>query len=372
MNVAFVTNVVYPFVTGGAEKRVYEIGTRLAERGHDVTVYGRHFWDGPREMSYDGLQLRAVAEGRDIYTDDRRSIPEAIDFGARLVGPLRRHVDDHDLVVASVFPYFPVLAAAAATWRRDTPLVTTWHECWREYWWEYLGYLGGAGIAVERAAAAVPQHPVAVSGVTADRLAGIGPAREAIDVVHNGVDIERITGIDPATESFDVVFVGRLIEAKRVARLVRAVARLDGVTLGVIGDGPERERLEDLASSLDIEDRVSFLGFLDEYDDVLAQLHATEVFATASVREGFGITLVEAMAAGCTVVAADHPNSAAAEVVGKAGFLTDPTVTGMAQTLRRALDGDRPSEDPLVRARSFDWECVTDDAEAVYERAIDE
>jgi len=46
MDIAFVSNVVYPFVTGGAEKRIHEIGTRLADQGHEVTVYGRHFWDG--------------------------------------------------------------------------------------------------------------------------------------------------------------------------------------------------------------------------------------------------------------------------------------------------------------------------------------
>ena len=61
MRVAFVTNVVAPWVTGGAQKRVHEIGTRLAEEGHDVTVYGRHFWDGPEEMTHEGMTLRAAA-----------------------------------------------------------------------------------------------------------------------------------------------------------------------------------------------------------------------------------------------------------------------------------------------------------------------
>lgn len=371
MDIAFVTNVVYPFVTGGAEKRVYEIGTRLADRGHTVTVYGRHFWDGPAETMHDGLRLRAVADERELYTNGRRSIAEALDFGVRLFAPLRRHLDDHDLVVASVFPYFPVLAAAAVTWRHDLPLVTTWHECWREYWWEYLGYPGIAGIAVERATAAVPQHPIAVSSVTADRLASISPARDSIDVVPNGVDVDRICSLDPAGTTFDILFVGRLVEAKRVDMLLRAVATLDDATLGIIGDGPERDRLESLASSLGLADCVSFLGFLDESEDVLAHLHAVEVFATASCREGFGITLVEAMAADCAVVAVDHPNSAAAEVVSDAGFLADPTTESLAGQLERALSGVQPTVSPMDRAESFDWDRVTDQAEQVYKRVLD-
>ncbi|WP_276272966.1 glycosyltransferase family 4 protein [Haloarcula litorea] len=371
MDIAFVTNVVYPFVTGGAEKRVYEIGTRLTDRGHTVTVYGRHFWDGSAETTHDGLRLRAVADERVLYTDDRRSIGEAIEFGLRLLGPLRRNLDAHDVVVASVFPYFPVLAAGAATWRRDVPLVTTWHECWREYWWEYLGYLGIAGIGVERATAAVPQHPVAVSSVTADRLAGIGPARDSIDVVPNGVDVERIRAIEPADTSFDVLFVGRLVEAKRVDLLLEAAATVEDAAVGIVGDGPERDRLESLAGSLGIADRVSFLGFLEEYDDVLAHLRAAEVFATASVREGFGITLVEAMAADCTVVAVDHPNSAATEVVDGAGFLAEPTVESLSTELERALSGVRPPVAPTSRAATFDWDNVTDRAETVYRRVLD-
>ncbi|MFC7076789.1 glycosyltransferase family 4 protein [Haloarcula halophila] len=369
MNIAFVSNVVYPFVTGGAEKRIYEIGTRLAERGHTVTVYGRHFWDGPAEMEHDGLQLRAVADERDIYADDRRSITEAIEFAVRLYRPLAAHLDEHDLVDASVFPYFPVLAAAAATWRTDVPLVTTWHEVWREYWWEYLGALGPGGMAIERAAAAVPQHPVAVSSVTADRLAGLGPERSAVDVVHNGVDATRINSIEPVSEGFDALFVGRLVEAKHVDRLLRAVAQLDcEPTVGIVGDGPERDRLEALAASLGVADSVTFPGFLEEYDDVLAQLRAADVFVTASTREGFGITLVEAMAAGCTVVATDHPNSAAAEVVDGAGFLVEPDTDSLADGVDRALAGQQPETPPQARARTFDWEQITDEAESVYER----
>ena len=44
MDIAFISNVVYPFIKGGAEKRIYEIGSRLAAEGHEITIYARHFW----------------------------------------------------------------------------------------------------------------------------------------------------------------------------------------------------------------------------------------------------------------------------------------------------------------------------------------
>jgi hypothetical protein len=164
MDICFVSNVTYPFITGGAEKRIYEIGTRLAADGHKVTIYGRHFWDGPKVMVYEGMTLHAVAPSKDLYTDDRRSIPEAIDFSVRLLPTLRRNIDQHDLVVASVFPYFPVLASKLTSLGTDTPLVTTWHEVWVDYWDEYLGHLAPFGKLTEYATAHTPQYPIAVSG----------------------------------------------------------------------------------------------------------------------------------------------------------------------------------------------------------------
>lgn len=62
------------------------------------------------------------------------------------------------------------------------------------------------------------------------------------------------------------------------------------------------------------------------------------------------VTYAEAMAAGCTVIGADHPDSAADEVIGDAGFLVQPTVDDLGDTLRAILDGQAPPTDPVERA----------------------
>lgn len=374
MDIAFVSNVVYPFVTGGAEKRIHEIGTRLVDRGHKVTIYGRNYWAGPQAKSYKGMLLRAVAPRAELYRDNgRRSIREALGFASRLVRPLRRHVRSHDIVVVSVFPYFPVVSCKLAVMTTATPLVTTWHEVWKEYWSEYLGRLSPLGMTVERATAKIPQYPIAVSETTADRLASIGPSREDIAVVPNGIDSTRIQNVPPAEEGFDVLFAGRLIEDKNVDVLIRAfdsVAESRNVTLGIIGNGPQRYTLERVANTSEASERISFLGFLDDYEDVLAQMKAATVFASPSTREGFGITYLEAMAANCCVIGVDHPESSAAEVIEQAGFLTEPSANAIATVLERALDGDRPDRDPTERAKQYDWDCVAKQAEKTYSRAI--
>lgn len=376
MRVAFVSNVVHPFVTGGAQKRIHEIGTRLVDEGHDVTIYGRHYWDGPKETTHEGITLRSVASAQDLYTDDRRSITEAIDFAAQVARPLRRQLKqgEHDVIDVSVFPYFPVLAAEYATFGSKVPLVTTWHEVWQSYWDEYLGYLSPFGKAIEHVTARVPQHPVAVSGITADRLAEIGPDRDSIEVVPNGINIDQIQSTPlPRETSFDVLFAGRLIADKNVSLLLEAfdtIADDHDATLGIIGEGPELDRLEKQARELKHSDRIEFLGFLEEYEDVLGHMRAAQVFASPSTREGFGITFAEAMAAGCIVIGAAHPESAASEVIDDAGYLVEPTSDALATTLDRALAGERPPTNPLSRAKEYDWDRVAHQAETIYERAI--
>ncbi|MDL0138879.1 glycosyltransferase family 4 protein [Halobacterium salinarum] len=376
MDICFVSNVVYPFITGGAEKRIHEIGTRLVDEGHDVTIYGRHFWDGPKEITHQGMTLRAVAPEAELYEDDHRSITEAIDFAARALPKLRVRLrrGEHDVVIASVFPYFPVLSTKLASLGTATPLVTTWHEVWGDYWDDYLGHLSPFGKLTEHVTARTPQHPIAISSITADRLAAIGPAREDIKIIPNGIDTEQIQTAPLPADGFDVLFAGRLIEHKNVDLLLDAfdaVANDYNVTLGIIGDGPERERLEAHAKTLDASDRITFLGFLEDYEDVLGHMRAANIFASPSTREGFGITYAEAMAADCVVIGSDHLDSAADEVIGDAGFLAEPTVDALSKMLSAAIRGDRPSTDPVERAQRYDWDAVADQAETAYQRAID-
>jgi glycosyltransferase involved in cell wall biosynthesis len=143
------------------------------------------------------------------------------------------------------------------------------------------------------------------------------------------------------------------------------------VTLGIIGDGPEANRLHKHATALTHANRVEFLGFLDDYEDVLGHMRAAEVFCSPSTREGFGLTYAEAMAADCRVIAADHSESAADEVIGDAGFLTAPTVDDLATVLDKTLSGERPQSDPVTRAKQFDWDTVASQAEETYQRAIE-
>ncbi len=125
-----------------------------------------------------------------------------------------------------------------------------------------------------------------------------------ITVISNAVELpDGIGRADvPLQAPTKIVTVGRLIPGKHVDRLLEAVARLDRVGLVIIGDGPERERLEALGPALGIADRVHFAGARSRAE-TLALMAACDLFVLNSSHEGFPHAVLEAMGLGLPVVA---------------------------------------------------------------------
>ena len=123
--------------------------------------------------------------------------------------------------------------------------------------------------------------------------------------------------------------------------------------------------------ALGIESRVLLLGFVTE-DELVALYNAAELFVYASLYEGFGMPLLEAMACGTAVLAST--SASVPEIAGDAALLVDPTdVAAIADAMSR-LSTDAPSRMALkergrVRAKRFTWEQVARDVMTVYEQA---
>ena len=103
MKIAFVYDAVYPWVKGGAEMRIHELGRRLSARGHDVHLFGIKWWEGGDVIEYEGMTLHGVW-ARELYVAGKRSISEALVFSVKLFPSLIK--EKFDLIDVSVFPYF--------------------------------------------------------------------------------------------------------------------------------------------------------------------------------------------------------------------------------------------------------------------------
>lgn len=193
---------------------------------------------------------------------------------------------------------------------------------------------------------------LSISRDVADRAREIYGLDRPIEVVPLGISLSTFA---PATrrqigledDKFYVTTVGRLVRRKDHETLFRALARLNGpdVHLILLGDGPLMEPLKAFAVELGIADRVHFRGFVPEREkfQVLAN---SDVFALASLHEGFGLVYLEAMYCGLPVVASTTGGQSDFLQDGKTGFLVPVGgVDAVEQALRRLVT------DPEIRRR---------------------
>jgi glycosyltransferase involved in cell wall biosynthesis len=223
----------------------------------------------------------------------------------------------------------------------------------------------------------------AISSYTAGRLARQVPGVEAA-IIPFGAAVDAPAEPPPyawdGSRPFELLFVGRLVERKGVQLLLDALASLPAArrpVLHVVGDGPDRARLEERARRLELGAGAVFHGFVAK-DELQRRLSTCDAFVLPAVvdakgdTEGLGVVLIEAMSYARPVIA-----SAAGGIVdivedGRNGFLVPP---GDADALAEAIG--RMMEDP-ARARAlglqgredaaarFSWDAIADRLAEIY------
>ena len=178
----------------------------------------------------------------------------------------------------------------------------------------------------------------------AERLGVISSSKMVL--VHNGLpDCSPPVLADPGIDPPQLIMVARFADPKDHYTLLKALVRLKDLnwTLTLVGDGTGRRDAEELSAELDIKDRVNFTGVRE---DVFRLLADSQVFILSSKREGFPLSILEAMRVGLPVVAADVGGVCEAVEEGQSGFLFPPgDADRLAEKLRRLLG------DPLLRKR---------------------
>jgi glycosyltransferase involved in cell wall biosynthesis len=214
-------------------------------------------------------------------------------------------------------------------------------------------------------------------------------SRDVVD--HYGIPTTKLRvvypGYDPATFSRNgdghwsgepyFLFVSNLLPHKNVLRLLDAFAmvrRRRPCRLVIRGDGRPAyaQAVRDRVRALDLESAVTFLGYVDEH--FLRSLYMGAVCSVLpSLGEGFGLTILEAMACGTPVIAAN--GSSLPEVAGDAALMVDPyDVGGLADAMYRVITEDGLCSDlrrrGLERVRAFSWRRTADAISALLEAAV--
>jgi len=382
MRLSFLSDAVYPFHHGGKETLHFERSIRLAQRGHAVRILTMHWWPGRRRsVARDGIVFQSLAPRTALYTSKGgRSIWESVVFG---LGSLRLlWSPDFDVLDVDQFPFTPFFAARLVCWLRGRPLTATWYEVWdRDYWREYMGWLGLVGFFLQRFAARSADLIFADSRLTARRLTewlGVEPTR--VLVLSPGTTIlSPLAGEDRGGEpkSIDCIFVGRLLAHKHVDIMLRALALTPGISGLIVGSGPEKDRLIALAGELGISDRVRFESPATN-EAVLNRLRGARLLVFPSTREGFGVAVLDANACGVPALVVQHPDNAALELVRDdvTGIICDLAPHSLAENIRAYL------ADPLVQSRmskaartnaaTYSWDAYVNKMEAALKSLLGE
>ena len=197
-----------------------------------------------------------------------------------------------------------------------------------------------------------------------------------IEVVPNGVDLSPFSPeVEPLPRTplgFDVndiilVYAGRLGPEKNLPFLLRAFAgtakAYDNIGLLVLGDGPERENLEDRVRHMGIANRVKFTGLV-AYEDIPRYLATADAFVTASVTEVHPLTVIEAMASGLPVLGIQSPGVGDIVETGINGILApeEDVAVFTAKMVKLVTDCEmrqKMSEQARIAARNYDIQRTT-------------
>jgi glycosyltransferase involved in cell wall biosynthesis len=345
---------------GGAEVHCFEVFGRLARGGDEVTLCSCSFPGAAPEEVVDGVRVV------------RRGSP--IGYYAQLPGLYRRlrQAAPFDIVVEDLnkFPFF------ARLWVREPLVVFAHHLLGRTAFRQVAFPIAAATFVAEklvpRAYRGLPV--VAVSPSTRDELVAGGMRARDVHVIPNGVDQRRYHPGDGTRAAVPTVLaLGRVEPYKRVELIVDAVATLPGVRLIVAGAGTGLDGVRARVAARGIGDRVEVRGFVDE-DEKVRLLQTAHVVVSASEKEGWGLTMLEAGACATPVVAADVPGLRDAVRDGETGLLVPSgDVAALAaavdRVLRDATLRERLAAANLRWAGRFAWDAIVAQVSAVLDAA---
>jgi glycosyltransferase involved in cell wall biosynthesis len=344
---------------GGSEVHADECERRWADAGLDIVHRTSAAIGQPATADRNGY--RVVRRG------SRYSV-----FPRTIASELTRRMGDYDALVEVMngVPFF------SPVWCRR-PRILFLHHVHGPMWDQILpGPLAAFGRALEARVA----PPIYRRGLTAtpseatrQELLELGFRAERVVAVPNGTD-PRFSPGGERTPHPSIVAVARLAPVKRFGLLLDAVAAarelVPDLTLTIVGDGPERAALAEQAGRLGGGDWVEFSGRIDQ-DELVDVYRRSWIVASASLAEGWGLSLTEAAGCRTPAVATDIRGHRSSVVDGETGLLAAPDDLGDA--IARALTDHelraRLGDAAERRVRAMTWDATAAGVLSVLHRA---
>lgn len=356
------------FRGGGVQECVVATKTELQRRGHEVFIITPMPRGSAEFEARDTIFLGGATQVKSFHTTAQVSASVNTDVVEEI---LTEHQFD---ILHFHEPWIPIVSRQILTRSKavnigtfhaklpDTVMSRTIERVVTPYTKSILNYLHGF---------------TAVSEPAAEYLRSL--TDKQIKIIPNGIDLSiyqpapALTGGSPT-----ILFIGRLEKRKGLKNLLQAYALLQknrpDVRLQIAGNGPDREKLENMVEDLDLR-HVEFLGYVTQEDKIHLLQQATVFCSPASRGESFGIVLLEAMACGTPIVAGNNPGYASVmQGRGKISIVNPDDAEDFARRLEILMFDNDIRELwrnwALDYVKQYDYARVVDQYEAYYERLI--
>jgi glycosyltransferase involved in cell wall biosynthesis len=349
---------------GGAEVHLHEVAKRLVQWGMTCIVYTSHFPGAKVEEEIDGVQ---------IYRVGKRST-----FNFTVWWHAKKWIAKHnpDLVLddTNKIPFF-------LSWQTRKPVLVRVHHLFQKVIFKQVAWPLAFYVYVLECIGLMSwkkSHVLTVSNSTQLELEKWGI--QHISLAHNGIDLKKYVPDSTKKKEETVLYIGRLVRYKGVEQVILAFAHIareqPHLELKIVGTGDEQRYLESLAQSEGIQDRIRFLGFVSEEKKVELLQEAT-LLVNASLKEGWGLTTIEANACGTVVVASDVPGLRDSVQDGVTGLLVPSGNKHLfAEKMKRILT-DVPyrmqmEQKALEWSQNFTWEKTAQETQHCIQNILQE
>ncbi len=370
MKIALVSDLFPPYVLGGAERRYYNLALQLSKR-HEVHVYTMLMEGAKKKEKTGRLTVHRLGIPHPLR---ERSFFPMLAYLAALIRALSK--EKYDVIDCNA--YFSALGGYLASRGSGTPVVVTIHDIYAQNWGKFMGsrLLGPVGWSIEILLTKLRFDRIVTVSRSSERLLEkiYCVKKERICVIPNGADSEFHANPRTKRDMNKILCVGRLVPLKNVQDLIIAFSialkKNPELALELVGEGPLRQELAGLCKKLGVEEKVTFTGTIGAHGKVAEKMRSCGMLATASLREGFGLTLIEAMACGTPVVA--YRLSAYDEFAGAyTPFLVERRdVQKLADAILEVSENknlrQKMSREGIKTARDFTWEKAAEKTEELY------
>ncbi len=336
---------------GGAEVHLHEIFKRIAGWGNEVTLFCCKFEDAPTEENVDGIKVI------------RKGSRSMFNFYVPGVYKKKFRHGNYDVVIDDInkIPFYTPLYV-------KEPLIGLSHHFFGKSIFRETNFISASYVFIaEKLVDYIYKKTsfVVVSKSTMDEFIDRGFDSSKFSIVPNAIEQERFPmKVGEKNDFPTVAYFGRLKKYKSVDHLVKAFAmvadKIDNARLHILGRGTFRPELERLTEELGIADRTTFFGFVSEEDKIklLSQAHCV---VNTSMKEGWGITNIEANACGTPVISANSPGLRDSVKTGVSGMLYEyGNVRELSILINKILLDkalrDKLNEGSIEWAKQFSWD----------------